>query len=329
MMHQRVELARLVASAQPRPLVTEAVDKLASSIRDVGLIQPITVKACSMMIGGLAGKGFQIVAGHHRVAACRALGWTEIDAIVIEAGEHLQAELIEIDENLCRSELTAAQRSKAIKRRKEIWEALHPVKPQRFDSVMDAPGTVEGPMTEAEEREEILGGKTSPTQKATEHKDRPQNQPQFAAATAAITGESKRSINQHLARAEALGDDLDRVAGTSLDKGVELDALAKLPEEQRAPLIERAQAGEKVSARAAPAQQPAPAHTTTSLIAALQSTMRYLLDSTGCTTADDVVSLICATFGDQHPDDDALMAALDPLCVVGHLEPAGVRRVAA
>lgn len=290
MMHQRVELARLVASAQPRPLVTEAVDKLASSIRDVGLIQPITVKACSMMIGGLAGKGFQIVAGHHRVAACRALGWTEIDAIVIEAGEHLQAELIEIDENLCRSELTAAQRSKAIKRRKEIWEALHPVKPQRFDSVMDAPGTVEGPMTEAEEREEILGGKTSPTQKATEHKDRPQNQPQFAAATAAITGESKRSINQHLARAEALGDDLDRVAGTSLDKGVELDALAKLPEEQRAPLIERAQAGEKVTARKVDVVPPI--NDAAAFVLALSAGVQYILDATDCTCAEDVVDAI-------------------------------------
>ena len=152
---------------------------------------------------------------------------------------------------------------------------------------------------------------------------------EFAAETAAITGEAKRTINQHLARAEALGDDLDKVTGTSLDKGVELDALKAMTPEQRAQLIERAQAGEKVSARPAPAQQTAPAHTTKSLIAALQSTVLHLLERTGCTTADDVVSLICATFGDQHPDDDALMAALDPLCVVGHLEPAGVRRVAA
>ena len=92
----------------------------------------------------------------------------------------------------------ASQRAQAIKRRKAIWEALYPA-----------------------QKAEILGGQTSPTQKATERKDRPQNQPQFAAATAAITGEAKRTINQHLARAEALGDDLPRVTGTSLDKGVE------------------------------------------------------------------------------------------------------------
>ena len=37
---------------------------------------------------------------------------------------------------------------------------------------------------------------------------------------------TKQAINQHIARAEALGDDLPRVTGTSLDKGVEMDALA-------------------------------------------------------------------------------------------------------
>jgi len=42
---------------------------------------------------------------------------------------------------------------------------------------------------------------------------------------------TKQSINQHLARAEALGDDLDKVAGTSLDKGVELDALKAMTPE--------------------------------------------------------------------------------------------------
>lgn len=322
MRHQRVDLLKLVASEQPRPLVTEAVDKLANSIRDVGLIQPITVKQRTVLSGGLSVPGYQIVAGHHRVAACRALGWTEINAIVIEAGEHLQAELIEIDENLCRSELTNSQRAKAVKRRKEIWEALHPVR-QRFDSVFDALGTVEGPMTEADEREQVES-LVPPVAKHGHAQEK-----SFAAATADASGMTKQAINRHLARAEALGDDLDKVTGTSLDKGVELDALKAMTQEQRAPLIERAQAGEKVSARPAPAQQPVPAHTTKSLIAALQSTVLHLLERTGCTTADDVVSLICATFGDQHPDDDALMAALDPLCVVGHLEPAGVRRVAA
>lgn len=55
----------------------------------------------------------------------------------------------------------------------------------------------------------------------------------FAAATAEVTGESKRAINLNLARAEAIGPDILKLSGTSLDKGVELDALAKLPGQYR------------------------------------------------------------------------------------------------
>jgi hypothetical protein len=65
---------------------------------------------------------------------------------------------------------------------------------------------------------------------------------QFAAETAAISGQSKQDINRHLSRAEVLGDDLQAVAGTSLDKGVELDALKTLPAPERKQLIERAAA---------------------------------------------------------------------------------------
>lgn len=123
----------------------------------------------------------------------------------------MQTELIEIDENLCRAELTAAQRTAFSKRRKQIWEALHPPETnQRFESVFDALGVNKE------------SGTTCPTL------DRPatgRGNTQFAAETAAITGQSKRDINRALARAEALGDEaLAKVVNTSLDSGVELDA---------------------------------------------------------------------------------------------------------
>jgi hypothetical protein len=47
----------------------------------------------------------------------------------------------------------------------------------------------------------------------------------FTSATSDATGKDKRSIERAHARGEALGDDLAAVTGTSLDKGVELDAL--------------------------------------------------------------------------------------------------------
>lgn len=219
---QRIALSHLIASAQPRPLLTAEVDKLAMSIKTVGLIQPITVTPC-IVIHGIAETGFKIIAGHHRVAACRAIGWTEIDALVIDGESDLQSELIEIDENLCRVELTAAQRASATKRRKQIWEALHP-----YEIRVAQAAPLE------------IGYRTPPI--------RPEG---FAAATADATGQSKANINRAIARADALGDEaLGKVANTSLDSGVELDALAKLPPPIRSELIDRAAAGENVSARA-------------------------------------------------------------------------------
>lgn len=61
---------------------------------------------------------------------------------------------------------------------------------------------------ESYEAEDELGGQTFPTQLETDsrgQKKSPQQTKGFAAATAEVTGESKRTINLNLARAEAIG----------------------------------------------------------------------------------------------------------------------------
>ena len=85
---------------------------------------------------------------------------------------------------------------------------------QRFDSVFDALGTVEEHMTEAEGREELEVEPVIPPQVFSHGGARPQSK-SFAASTADASGMTKQAINRHLARAEALGDDLDKVTGTS------------------------------------------------------------------------------------------------------------------
>lgn len=214
-----IPLDMIEPSEVARPIVEAAVVALAESIASVGLLQPVIVVDAKINRGVLC-NGYRLVAGHHRVEACRRLGWETIDAIELGDGvSFLERELIEIDENLCRAELTPAQRAAAIKRRKQIWEALHP-----------------------------SGGTNCSTGRNPNGKFG-EGQQQFAAETAAVSGQSKQDINRHLSRAESLGDDLLKVAGTSLDKGVELDALKAMPAEQRAPLIAKAQAGERVTAR--------------------------------------------------------------------------------
>ena len=296
MKHQRVNLLTLLASEQPRPLITEAVDRLAASIKELGLIQPVTVRPRAVMAGGLSEAGFQIIAGHHRVAACRALGWTEIDAIVIDSAESLTDELIEIDENLCRSELTASQRSSYTKRRKVIWEALHPVPSQRFERVWDALPI------------EANSGASCATI-PERGRGRP---PEFASETAAITGESKSQVNRHIARAEALGDDIDRIQGTSLDKGVELDALKAMPAPERKELIDRAVAGEVVTARSAPAPHPQPAsESPADFMQRYALEMRLALNSAmcalGCKTNAELAQRVAQGIDEAEPEQLVLL----------------------
>lgn len=217
-----IRLDCIESSTLARPLIAGSIDALAESISNIGLIQPITVVPCAKYRDGQKVEAFRLVAGHHRVAAMRKIGWSECSARVLpESTTALAAELMEIDENLCRAELSAAQRAKAIKRRKEIWEAMRP----------------------------SSGASCAETRVSSRGRNGEGRPQEFASDTAAASGESKAQVNRHLARAEALGDDLDEITGTSLDKGVELDALKDMPEEDRRDLIRRAKDGENVTAR--------------------------------------------------------------------------------
>ena len=69
--------------------------------------------------------GFVLIAGHHRLEACRSLGLVEIEASVVEMTE-LDRQLWEIDENLCRVDLTELERAEHLARRKDVYEARHP-----------------------------------------------------------------------------------------------------------------------------------------------------------------------------------------------------------
>lgn len=99
-----------------------------------------------------------------------------------------------------------------------------------------------------------MGGQSLATQKKSAHKDRPQNQKQFAAQTAAVAKISKSSVNQELRRANELGEDaISRLCGTSLDKGYEMDALIKLPAEEREAFsVSKKEGSPRSSTRASP-----------------------------------------------------------------------------
>jgi ParB family chromosome partitioning protein len=91
------------------------VTQLSASINEIGLLQPITITS-----------DFRLIAGLHRLTACKYLGWQEIEVNVVDYDSEILSELAEIDENLIRNELTQFDKSIQTSRRKEIYEILHP-----------------------------------------------------------------------------------------------------------------------------------------------------------------------------------------------------------
>ncbi len=178
-----------------------------------GLLQPIIVQSWG-------GAGFKLIVGKHRFEAAKAQGWATIDARVLNGVDADAAELIEIDENLIRAELSPAERALHIGKRKELYEKLHP-----------------------ETKHGGAPGKAGGGKKAKDAKLAP-----FAEATAKATGQSKRKVARDATRATKCVV-LSEIAGTCLDNGTELDALAQLPEAEQRALAERAKAGELVSAK--------------------------------------------------------------------------------
>lgn len=82
---------------QPRKEFNDfSLMELASSIRQFGLLQPITVRAVA--------DGYEIVMGERRFRACQILGFTHIDAFVLPATDGESA-LLALIENLQRENL--------------------------------------------------------------------------------------------------------------------------------------------------------------------------------------------------------------------------------
>ncbi len=83
---------------QPRrTFINESLEELCQSIRQYGLLQPISVRK-------LKTGGYELIAGERRLRACRMAGWTQIDAIVFNAYEQDSA-IIAMIENLQRENL--------------------------------------------------------------------------------------------------------------------------------------------------------------------------------------------------------------------------------
>jgi DNA modification methylase len=192
-----------------RSLKEEKVQELAESISLLGLLQPIGIDNSN-----------NLIYGYHRLEACKRLGWEEIPVVVLDGvRERLEYELMEIDENLIRAELTVLQRMVLLKRRKEIYEKLHPETRKGYISLQNLMQ-----FRKPERSESDLSVKHS-----VEHKG-------FVAEVSERTGWSKTLIKEDIQIATRLADEVkDMIWGTELeDRRTDLLEISRLePEEQK------------------------------------------------------------------------------------------------
>ena len=209
----------IVPPKRLRALRCGVVAQLADSMKAQRQLQPIVLRPSEA-------SGYYLVAGMHRLAAAKTLQWESIWATVLEGLNADLAALAEIDENLARADLSPAERAAHQHARKELYERLHP-----------------------QTRKGSAGGraKSANSQGAKDQVDT--WHPAYIDDAAKKSGRSRASISRETNRSKSIPDVAD-LAGTSLDKGTELDALGRLPSDVREQLAAEAKAGKKVSAKA-------------------------------------------------------------------------------
>jgi ParB family chromosome partitioning protein len=116
MRRETINIENILVTGSRRPVSDEAVDRLAESIRRIGLQHPVSVRYVEeyeTSDGEVVNGAAILVAGRHRLEACKKIGLSEIECTVDDWTED-QARMWEIAENLHRAELTALERSEQI-----------------------------------------------------------------------------------------------------------------------------------------------------------------------------------------------------------------------
>lgn len=194
------------------------VEQLKQSIAEIGLTTPICVTP-----------DLTLIAGAHRLAACKALGLKSIPAVILKLDD-LRRELAEIDENLIRNELTVLERAEQLARRKEIYEALRPQTKHGGD------------------------------RKSEEIKMRnPQLEKSFVNDTASATKIAARTISEDVQIAKAIAPDVrEKLKSTDVaDRKTELLELARKPHDEQRAIVEKITSGQADGVRDAVRQKNA------------------------------------------------------------------------
>lgn len=196
-----VDVNLISTSGRIRGLDDAHVQALLDSIAEVGLLNPVSVYRKPITRAGEPVDGYGLIAGAHRLEACKRLGLADIEATIVDLDEPHRV-LAECDENLCGTRLTAAERAEFTSRRKWAYEQLHP---------------------------ETAHGGDKPSRQVGDFESS-SDVKRFTSDTAVKTGQSERKVQRDAERgSKVCNSALAMVKGTHLDKGTYLDKLKDLP----------------------------------------------------------------------------------------------------
>lgn len=195
----KIQIFQITINPERREVNQEAVQSLANSISESGLINPITVD-----------QNYTLIAGLHRLEAAKLLGWKEIKCTVIGL-EGLQAELAEIDENFVRKNLSDDEVRELLLRRKEIYESLHP----------ETKATYDGGAFRGNQHQKVVTDKMSATTKS------------FVQDTADRWGIDPRTVRREIQTAKNLIPEAKKIIRDTKVTKTDALKLSRLPPEQQ------------------------------------------------------------------------------------------------
>lgn len=178
------------------------VDKLKKSIETVGLINPLVVN-----------ENFELIAGGRRFKAMQELGYTEVPVVQVKKSD-LEQELISIDENLVRKDLSNLELEQSLSRGREIYEALYPSATKYTEEDLSTP-----------EMNEI-------------HVEMPNDQRSFIDLTAEKTGLSKRVIKSAIDREERASEKVKNLRAHGELNATQTNEIIKLSKEDQEHVVD-------------------------------------------------------------------------------------------
>jgi ParB-like chromosome segregation protein Spo0J len=172
-------------------VISADINSLKASIMMTGLRHPVALN-----------DQFQLVSGHRRLAACKALGWESIPAVITLYQTEMHERLAHIDENIEAKNLSEKDQEKALAERRRIYELLNPESTKR------------GPKDETATRS-------------------------FAADTAAKTGISEDKVRKLTKRVEGVTSEVREAYESDQITSSQIDELVKLPVDEQNRLLDK------------------------------------------------------------------------------------------